>query len=252
MNSKRESKLAIVCGASGDIGQAIALKLAEEGYDLFLHAYSNGEALDILLENLTAYPINVHMERNLDLAQSESAWRISRLVDELFPEHEIYLVNAQGKSFFGLCQLMSNAQWDDIIGVNLNSFFYTSRALLGRFIRQQSGAIVNVSSMWGVSGSCMESAYSAAKGGVIAFTKALAQELGPSHIRVNTVAPGVVDGKMNRQLGEDVLEELAGEAALGRVGRAEEIASVVRFLLSNEASFITGQCIVADGGFLHG
>lgn len=144
----------------------------------------------------------------------------------------------------------TDEQWRRVMGVDLDGVFYTLRAVVPYMVRRKAGSIVTVSSMWGVTGGSCECAYSAAKAGVIGLTKALAKELGPSHIRVNCVAPGVVDTDMNRHLSPGDLEALAGEVPLGRTGTPEEIAGSVFFLASSQAGFITGQVLRADGGYV--
>jgi 3-oxoacyl-[acyl-carrier protein] reductase len=242
-------KLAVIGGASGDIGSAIAKKLGQEGYDLFLHYYNNQDALLRLEEDFKDSSIEC-MTYRADLSKADEVQSMADRVFQAFPQHEIYLVNCQGRASFQLCQLMSNTEWDEIMAINLNSFFYMTRAFLKGFLAQKSGAIVNISSMWGISGSCMESAYSAAKGGVIAFTKAMAKELGPSGIRVNCVAPGLIQSKMNDQLTAEDLAQLEDHTALERMGKPQEVANLVHFLLSDQSSYMTGQCVVMDGGFL--
>ena len=137
-----------------------------------------------------------------------------------------------------------------MLNVNLSSAFYLSQCAAPYMIKNQKGAIVNISSMWGVAGASCEVAYSAAKAGLIGMTKALARELGPSGIRVNCVAPGVIDTEMNAMHSEDTMTLLAEETPLCRIGKPEEVATAVYFLASEEASFITGQTLCVDGGFL--
>ena len=144
----------------------------------------------------------------------------------------------------------TDEQWRQVMGVDLDGVFYTLRAAVPGFVRRQRGAIVTVSSMWGVTGGSCEVAYSAAKAGVIGLTKALAKELGPSHITVNCVAPGVIRTDMLDALPPEVLPQLAQETPLGRLGTPEDIAHAVAFLAGDGASFITGQVLTCDGGFI--
>lgn len=141
-------------------------------------------------------------------------------------------------------------QWRQVMATDLDGVFYTIRAAYPAFVRRQGGSIVTVASMWGVTGGSCEAAYSAAKAGVIGLTKALAKELGPSHIRVNCVAPGVIDTEMNAHLSPADLDALGGETPLGRIGTAEEAARAIYFLASRSASFITGQVLQVDGGIV--
>ena len=144
----------------------------------------------------------------------------------------------------------TDEQWRQVMGVDLDGVFYTLRAAVPGFVRRQRGAIVTVSSMWGVTGGSCEVAYSAAKAGVIGLTKALAKELGPSHITVNCVAPGVIDTEMNGGLDSEALAALAEETPLGRIGTAEEVAESVLFLAGGGAPYLTGQLIQPNGGIV--
>ena len=143
---------------------------------------------------------------------------------------------------------VSDEDWHRVFSVNVDGLFYTVRAALPYFIRRRKGAIVIMSSMWGQIGGSCEVAYSASKGAVIAFTKALAKEVGPSNIRVNCVAPGVIDTDMNAHLSEEDMQALAEETPLGRIGTPYEVARCVRYLCSDGAEFITGQVIAPNGG----
>ena len=141
-------------------------------------------------------------------------------------------------------------QWRGLMGVDLDGVFHCVHAAVPHFVRQQGGSIVTVSSMWGVTGGSCEVPYSAAKAGVIGLTKALAKELGPSHIRVNCVAPGVIKTDMNAHLSDEDLAALGEETPLGRIGQPDEVARAICFLAGEEASFITGQVLCVDGGMV--
>jgi 3-oxoacyl-[acyl-carrier protein] reductase len=144
----------------------------------------------------------------------------------------------------------TDAQWREVMAVDLDGVFYVLRAAIPGMVRRKCGSIVTVSSMWGVTGGSCETAYSAAKAGVIGLSKALAKELGPSNIRVNCLAPGVIDTEMNGHLPPEILQELGEEAPLGRIGTPEEMARVLLFLAGEESSFLTGQVLRADGGMV--
>jgi len=144
----------------------------------------------------------------------------------------------------------TDQQWRQVMGVDLDGVFFTLRAAVPYMVRRKAGSIVTVSSMWGVTGGSCETAYSAAKAGVIGLTKALAKELGPSHIRVNCVAPGVIDTDMNRHLSPEDLDALARETPLERIGTAQDVARCIHFLASPQAGFVTGQVLAADGGMV--
>ncbi len=153
---------------------------------------------------------------------------------------------AQQKMF---CDLTDD-DWNFVMDNNLRSVFYTIQAALPDFIHDKDGAIVTVSSVWGVTGASCESHYAASKAGLIGLTKSLAHELGLSGIRVNCVAPGVIDTEMNAAHGTDTLQQLAEESDLGRLGRADEVARTIRYLCSEDASFVTGQVLGVTGGFV--
>lgn len=153
---------------------------------------------------------------------------------------------AQQKMF---CDL-TDADWDFVMDNNLRSVFYTIQAALPDLVHDKDGAIVTVSSVWGVTGASCESHYAASKAGLIGLTKSLAHELGLSGIRVNCVAPGVIDTEMNAAHGADALQGLAEESDLGRIGKADEVAHSIRYLCSEEASFVTGQVLGVTGGFV--
>ena len=142
------------------------------------------------------------------------------------------------------------ADWEKTFGVNVTGTFLASKYAAKNMIHNHNGAIVNVSSIWGVSGASCESCYSASKGAVIAFTKALAKELGPSGIRVNCIAPGYIDTDMNKDISEEDKQAFADETPLGRIGTPDEVAKVVLFLASDAAAFITGQILGCDGGVI--
>ena len=160
------------------------------------------------------------------------------------------LVNNAGVAHIGLFTDMTEEQWDALFAVNVKGAFNVTQAVLPSMISQGSGAIVNVSSMWGEVGASCEVAYSAAKAALIGMTKALAKEVGPSGVRVNCVSPGVIDTDMNAELTEADLAALAEETPLGRIGRAEEVANATLYLCGEGASFITGQTLGVSGGLV--
>ena len=159
------------------------------------------------------------------------------------------LVNNAGVAWYGLLQDMTDADWHRLFSVNTDGMFRCCRAAIPGMVREQRGSIINLSSVWGVRGGSCEAAYSATKGAVLAFTKALSKELGPSGIRVNAVCPGVIDTAMLSNLSSEDKAALAEETPLGRLGTPEDVAALIAFLASDEAGFITGQCIGCDGGF---
>ncbi len=242
------NKTVVITGASGDIGRQAALRLADEGYSLLLHYYKGEERARDLAETIRSKGGNAAL-CCADLRAPSGAEKLRAAKQKHFGRALYGLVNALGASQFALCQDVSNDAWRDVMAVNLDSVFYSCRAFVPDFLEEKHGSIVNLTSIWGLSGASVESAYSAAKAGVVGLSKALAKELGPSGIRVNAVAPGVIEGRMNEALGKECLEALAEETPLERLGQPSEIAEVIAFLLGDASSFVTGQVITADGGF---
>ncbi len=243
--------LAVITGASGDIGRAVARKFAEEDWRLLLHYHQSEARAQALQAELQAQGTDVHLVQ-ADLRSASGAAKLIAAKEQFFSAPIACLVNVAGLAHSGLLQDLDDDLWREVMAANVDSTFYVCRAFLPELIRAHQGSIVNVSSIWGVAGASMEVAYSTAKAALHGFTKALAKELGPSGVRVNCVAPGVIDGRMNQAYGKETLEDLAYETPLGRLGKPEEIASLVYVLATDLSSFVTGQVLVADGGFLNG
>ncbi len=244
------TKNVVISGASGDIGSAVARQLAAEGYHLLLHYFRNEARAEALKQTLEDQGARVTLCQ-ADLRSSAGAQKLLEAKREVFGQSLSGLVNVTGTSYNGLIQDTTDEVWREVMASNLDAVFYSCRAFAGDLIGQKSGSIINISSMWGLAGAAMESAYSAAKAGVIGLTQALARELGPSGIRANVIAPGVIEGRMNNHYGQAALDSLAEETSLGRLGQPEEIAGIVSFLLSPQSSYVTGQVLLADGGFLN-
>ncbi len=229
-------KRVLITGASRGIGAACARLFAKSGYDVIINYNNSKEEALRLAREIGAETIRADVSSS---AQVDDMFKAAGEVN--------ILVNNAGISGFYMLDAMSDDEWNKMIGVNLNGVFYCTRAVLPQMLRRKSGAIVNVSSMWGICGSSCEAAYSASKAGVIGLTKALAKEVGPSGIRVNCVAPGAIDTDMNKKLGGDAIKELCEETPLGRLGSPEEVARAILFLADDDG-FITGQVLSPNGG----
>ena len=242
-------KNVLITGASRGIGAAAALRFGQMGWNAALGFHAGRERAERLVRELEAMGRRA-LALQGDLACPKQAEAVVRRAeDELGPLDA--LVCCAGVALpQQLITDTTDQQWRQVMGVDLDGVFYTLRAAVPFFVRRRRGAIVTVSSMWGVTGASCETAYSAAKAGVIGLTRALAKELGPSRIRVNCVAPGVIDTEMNAHLSPADLAALEEETPLGRIGTPEEAAAAICFLASEQASFITGQVLLADGGMV--
>lgn len=237
-------KTVLITGASRGIGAAAARLFAREGWNVALHYHRSGEAATALAASLDCDAACFQA----DAASPPQMRSMVAAVTARFGKIDA-LVNNAGISQQKLFTDLTDGDWREMFAVNTDGAFYACRAVLPQMIARHSGAIVNVSSVWGVCGASCEVHYSASKAAVIGLTKALAREVGPSGIRVNCVAPGVIDTDMNAGFDEKTLEALRDETPLGRIGTPEEAAELICFLCSERASFVTGQIIGVDGGF---
>jgi 3-oxoacyl-[acyl-carrier protein] reductase len=242
------NKIALVTGASRGIGRGIALELAREGWDVCVnYAHSRQAAEDVVQQIRTMGRRAVAVQA--DVADSAAVNAMVQTAEaELGPVS--LLVNNAGISGMGLFQDVTDEMWDRYMAVNLTGARNAIRAVLPHMLHEKAGCIINISSIWGLRGASCEVAYSCTKAALIGLTRSLALELGPSHIRVNCVAPGVINTDMVQSLGQETLDDLASQTPLGRLGTAEDVAHAVAFFASEKASFITGQILTADGGFV--
>lgn len=241
-------KTVIITGASRGIGKACALVFAENGYDLLLCYQTREEEARAVAREAEAFGVSAKVfQMNME-SVSDCRRTVSKAMME-FGRIDVLVCNA-GISLPVLFTQTTEEEFDRVFAVNTKGVFFLAQAAAKEMIPQGEGAIVTVSSMWGVAGASGETAYSASKAAVIGLTKALAKELAPSGIRVNCVAPGVTDTEMNACYDEEAMEALAERTPLGRIADPREIAEAIFFLASERASFITGQTLTADGGFI--
>lgn len=240
-------KTAIVTGASRGIGRAIALELSRHFDTIAINSFTHSEVLkEVQME--------IESAGTRCLAYSGDVGDfgfVADMTEDILHQCQNVdlLVNNAGISYIGLLTDMSIDDWNRLLSTNLTSVFNCCRTLVPHMVNRKSGHIINISSMWGLSGASCETAYSAAKGGVNAFTKALAKELAPSHIRVNALACGVIDTQMNQSLSDEERQELTDAIPSCRFGQAEEIAQMV-WQLYCSPSYLTGEIIKIDGGYL--
>lgn len=236
-------KYALITGASRGIGASIAESMAQEGYHLYLTCRRSSDKLSEIASRLASqYKIEC-IPITADMGNPDN-------VDDIFAQISSLdvLINNAGISYVGLLHEMSIADWRKVMSINLDALFYTCRKAIPLMLHNHSGRIINISSVWGNVGASMEAAYSASKGGVNSFTKALAKELAPSGIQVNAIACGVIDTDMNKFLSAVDRETLRNEIPADRIGQPEEIAQTVLSLL-HTPEYLTGQIITIDGGW---
>ena len=239
---------AFISGASRGIGRAAALTLASLGYDLALNYHTNYEAAQNVQHEAQKYGVKVLLLAG-DIADENNVREMFRKIGETFGGADVVVNNASFAEQL-MFQDITYEKWRRMFAVTVDGAFFTVQNALPHMLHEKRGRIINISSMWGEVGASCEVHYSAAKGALIAMTKALAKELGPSGITVNCITPGVIDTEMNAHLSAEDLAELCEETPLGRLGSPDDIAETVAFLASAEAGFITGQIIGVNGGFV--
>lgn len=237
-------KYALITGASGGIGKAIAVKLAQQGYGLYLHYHQNKREIDELIMQMK--PTNLPLQPiQADFTKREA---VEIVLEHIHDDIEVIIHNS-ANSFFGLMTDMSDSEVYDMIQLQLTTPFLLTKYLLPAMIRKKQGKIVVISSVWGLAGASCEVLYSTVKGGLNTFVKALAKEVAPSGIQVNGIAPGAVDTNMLRQFTREELRQLEEEIPMGRFGEPSEIAELVDFLISDRSNYISGQIISIDGAW---
>ncbi len=232
----------LITGASRGIGAACAKAFAAAGDRVLINYKSSREKAEALAQELGGFALGA------DVSDSGQVKAMFQEIQTRFGGVDV-LVNNAGIAHFSMFDALSDADWQTILSTNLSGAFYCIREALPFMIHQKRGAIINISSIWGICGASCEVAYSTAKAGLIGMTKALAKEVGPSGITVNCVAPGMIDTEMNQVLGEDTVTAICEETPLGRMGTAEEVADTVLYLASTR-HFMTGQILSPNGGLV--
>lgn len=237
----------IITGASRGIGRAIALKYAQSGYRVAISCIHNTEQLQDVRTQIEALGVDCLTFQGDMGDYSQTAQFIDRSV-RTFGIPNV-LINNAGRSYVGLLQDMSCEDWDSLLRTNLTSVFHCCKLILPHMIAQKKGKILNISSVWGEAGASMETAYSATKGGINAFTRALAKELAPSNIQVNALACGIIDTDMNAFLSQEERDAITQDIPSGRMGTPEEVAEMA-LSITEGPSYLTGQIITLDGGWM--
>lgn len=241
-----EDRVAIVTGGTRGIGRAIVLMLAKEGCHVaFTYLKSQKEAADLKsqIEALGRKALGLQMDVR-DFTQSKEL--VEKTIRE-FGKLDI-LVNNAGITRDKALMMMTEEDWQEVIQTNLGGLFNVTRSAIITFLKQKKGDIINITSISGIIGMSRQTNYAASKAGIIGFTRSLAKEVAPYNIRVNAVAPGFIETDMLSGLKEEYKEEIKKNIPLQRIGRAQDVAGAVKFLLSSAAGFITGQVLVVDGG----
>ena len=242
------SKVAFITGATRGIGRAIALELAKEGYNIALNYRTENEALESLKKEISDIGVECYPVQG-DVSKAEDSERMTKEIIEHFEQIDV-LVNNAGITKDNLILRMKEEEFTDVINVNLVGTFNITKNVIKYMTKKRYGKIINISSVVGISGNAGQSNYAASKAGIIGFTKSIAKELASRNITANAVAPGFIQTDMTNVLKDEIKEAIEGTIPLKRLGTAEDVAKVVKFLASDESSYITGQVINVDGGML--
>ncbi len=238
------NKTVLITGASRGIGKACAKLFSENGYNVVANYFnSEREAMALAEEYANIFAVKA------DVSDEHQVAHMIELANRRFGDIDV-LINNAGVSMQKLFTDTEKNEWDRLFDINVGGVFNCSREVAHSMIRNHRGRIINISSIWGVTGASCEVAYSATKAAIIGFTKALAKELGPSGICVNCIAPGIIDTDMNGMIDAETMEELIDETPLQTIGKPYDVASMALYLASDDASFITGQVFGVNGGFL--
>ncbi|HEY0827138.1 MAG TPA: 3-oxoacyl-ACP reductase FabG [Bacilli bacterium] len=248
MNKPLSETTVLITGASRGIGAAIADRFASVGMKVVIHYLQSHESANEVARKCMQYDAKV-LTASADLRSKEQILRMKEKLEkhDMVPD---ILVNNAGITHYGMLSDVTEELWDKVMAINLKGMFLCTQQFMSHMVSQKYGRIINVSSIWGVTGASCEVVYSTAKGGMNAFTKSLAKELAPSGVTVNAVAPGAVDTLMMNQFTETEKQQLQNEIPAGRFAKPDEIASLVYFISLPESGYITGQVISPNGGWL--
>lgn len=241
-------KTAIITGGSRGIGKAIALKLAKKGANIVVNYTSNSSKAEEVVNEIKKMGREA-MAVKADVSNPDDVKNLIKETEKKFSSIDI-LINNAGITRDTLLIRMKEDDWDKVMSVNLKGTFLCTKLVGKKMMKQRSGNIVNIASVVGIIGNAGQANYSASKAGIIGFTKSTAKELSSRGINVNAVAPGFIETEMTKKLSEEVVENYAKNIPLGKMGKPEDVANVVSFLCSEEASYITGQVINVDGGMV--
>ncbi len=242
------NQTAIVTGGSRGIGRAVCIKLAKEGYNIVFNYNSNEEQAAVTLKEIEKQGVQARAIK-LDIRQSENCTELVKQAADVFKTVDV-LVNNAGITRDGLLMRMKDEDFIGVLDTNLTGSFYMLRAVSKYMMKQRKGSIINMSSVVGISGNAGQVNYSASKAGIIGLTKSAAKELASRNIRVNAVAPGMIETDMTEVLPEKVREQMMAQIPLKEIGKPEDIANAVAFFASDESRYITGQVLLVDGGML--
>ena len=239
-------KTVLITGGSRGIGKCIAENLARDGFNVVLNYNKSEKQAKQIKKELEEQGINIEICK-ADVSKREEVKKLVKFTLNKFGNIDV-LINNAGIAKLQMFNDITDSDWNEMIGTNLNSVFYTIQEVLPNMIHNKNGCIINISSIWGLVGASCEVAYSVSKAGIDGMTKSLAKELGPSNIRVNSIAPGVIDTEMNSNLDNAIKEEIKNETPLNKIGKPVDIYRCVKWLIEDE--FTTGQVISPNGGYV--
>lgn len=239
-------KTAIITGGAKGIGKAIVEKLASDGYNIILNYLHSQEQAKEIKKQLGSRGCNIEIY-GADVSKREEAENLVKFAKNTYGTVDILINNAGIDQWKLFCDI-TDEDWNYVISNNLTSAFYMTQEALKYMIPNKSGCIINISSIWGMTGASCEVAYSVSKAGMDGLTKSLAKELAPSNIRVNSIAPGIINTEMNKGLSKEEIEEIKSQIPLGKIGKPEDIAKCVSWLIEDD--YTTGQIISPNGGWV--